>query len=137
MIKKILFIDDDEDDRFLFAEALRSINPAIICDMAEDGLEALKILEAPLLPDYIFLDLNMPVMNGFECLAEIKKNTRLQHIHVIIYSTSKNDRDVERIKNLGAISYIKKPADFKDLCDKIRCFLERDFGSGAEFSDTF
>ena len=70
-----LVADDDEDDRFFFLEALRSIDPGITCMLASNGREALTLLQSDFfsLPDYIFLDLNMPLMNGLKCLEEIKK----------------------------------------------------------------
>ena len=71
----ILMVDDDEDDRRLFFEAAKEVSESIHCVSAEDGEKALTMLQSEhgLLPDYIFLDLNMPRLNGRQCLAEIKK----------------------------------------------------------------
>jgi CheY-like chemotaxis protein len=83
----ILLVDDDQDDAYIFNEAIVTIDPNIKCIHVIDGIEALQILE-DMTVDIIFLDLNMPRMNGKECLEEIRKRNRLKDIPVIIYSTS-------------------------------------------------
>jgi CheY-like chemotaxis protein len=119
--RTILIIDDDDDDRALFADAMREIDGSITCISAIDGHDALKFLknEANSLPDYIFLDLNMPRLNGKQCLAEIKKNSRLRNIPVIIYSTSGRPEDMEETKKLGAMQFITKPTLFDEIIDAI------------------
>ncbi len=122
-----LLADDDEDDRMLFEEALAEVNPNIRCISATNGKEALAVLQnqLPLLPDYIFLDLNMPKMNGLECLAELKKMDTLKNIPVVIYSTSSDSNSVEESKKLGALDFFVKPPNFNSLKD----FLQR-FAAG-------
>ena len=117
--------DDDEDDRMLFSEALTEINPDIKCIMAKNGEEALFLLQNGLfeLPDYIFLDLNMPVMNGLKCLAEIKKTSLLKHIPVVVYSTASKKEYIEESKNLGAMSFFIKPPDFTGLTQYLKTIL--------------
>ena len=119
-IKVVLLIDDDADDRELFREALQQIAPAAHCLEAEDDV-ALFLLSQPetRLPDVIFLDLNMPRMNGRQCLIEIKQTDTLVHIPVVIYTTSKRVADVEETKNLGAVHFITKPAAFDKICQSI------------------
>ena len=117
MVKKFLLTDDDKDDRELFSEALASIDPGIICQGAEHGREALRILESPGMrkPDIIFLDINMPVMNGWELLNTLKKDNARNDIPVIIYTTSSEDRDRQIAKDLGALCFVTKPDDFKQV----------------------
>jgi CheY-like chemotaxis protein len=113
---KILLIDDDIDDQFIFLDALKEISFDHECIIANNGIEALALLtENPLLVDAIFLDLNMPLMNGFEFFIILKKDSRLSQIPVIIYSTSDNPEDQKRMKEFGAIKFITKTADFKNL----------------------
>ena len=83
----------------------------------QKGEEALFLLNNGLLelPDYIFLDLNMPVMNGLKCLAEIKKTTLLKNIPVVIYSTASRKEYQEESIKLGAINFFIKPADYRGL----------------------
>lgn len=117
--------DDDEDDRILFLEALSQINPAIKCMMAKNGKEALLMLQSDMfvLPDYIFLDLNMPIMNGLKCLMEIKKLALLKHIPVIIYSTSAEEEFKDAGKRLGALDFFVKPSDFGGLLKYLKKML--------------
>jgi CheY-like chemotaxis protein len=118
--KTCLLVDDDEDDKEIFCLALQRIDPAIECTTASDGLEALSILKnKSYVPGYIFLDLNMPRMNGKECLKEIKKQDHLSDVPVIIFSTSAAERDIEETRRLGASSFITKPPLVATLAKKL------------------
>jgi CheY-like chemotaxis protein len=113
----ILYADDDVDDCELVVEALEKIDPGINCVMANDGLQALQMLnEEQNLPDYIFLDVNMPVMNGKNCLIELKKDDRLKEIPVVIYSTTQDREEIQELYAIGACEFLKKPNSFNDLC---------------------
>ena len=115
---KIFFIaDDDPDDREIFIEALHGIDKLCKCVTAFDGQEALSKLTNGIgqLPDFIFLDLNMPRMNGKQCLVEIKKNSKLRKIPVIIYSTSTDEKDIAETLELGAAFFLQKPNRFDEL----------------------
>ncbi len=107
----ILLVDDDEDDRKLFFDAVKELDAAITCISARDGQEALRYLRetANPLPDFIFLDLRMPGLSGQQCLVEIKKEPRLSSIPVMIYTTSRNVRESEELKQLGATHFMSKP----------------------------
>jgi CheY-like chemotaxis protein len=120
--KNILLIDDDEDDRWLFAEALARTAPGVRCTTVSGGLEAIELLsdESKPLPDLIFLDLNMPGMDGKKCLAQIKTNRRLKPIPVVVYSTSNFYRDIEETERLGATRFIMKPTEYSQLCNMFR-----------------
>ena len=123
---KILYADDDIDDCELIVEALEQIDPGIECTMVSDGKQALNVLnEEAALPDYIFLDVNMPVMDGKHCLMEIKKDHRLKDIPVVIYSTSQNENEISELYAMGAREYLKKPNSFSDLCFSLREVIER------------
>ena len=127
---KIFFIaDDDPDDRELFIEALRTIDPGCECITAMDGEEALSKLNdgLPQLPDFIFLDLNMPRVNGRECLAVIKKNERVNKIPVIIYSTSAEKKDMQETIHSGAAFFLQKPNRFDDLSRALENIISRDW----------
>jgi CheY-like chemotaxis protein len=122
LYKNFFIADDDPDDQELFIEALLEIDACYSCITAYDGQEALKILFGPAiyLPDIIFLDLNMPKINGKECLAEIKKNNLLKEIPVIIYSTSADKRDMLEAMQLGAVFFLQKPNSFDELSRALR-----------------
>jgi CheY-like chemotaxis protein len=120
LTRTCLLVDDDEDDKEIFCLALQNIDPSIDCRTASDGLEALSILkDGSFVPDFIFLDLNMPVMNGKECLKEIRKQNHLHDTPVIIFSTSSAERDREETKALGASAFITKPPLVSTLAKKL------------------
>ncbi|AEV96434.1 hypothetical protein A4D02_19940 [Niastella koreensis] len=107
----ILLIDDDEDDRQLFFEATEEYDNTIKYVGAANAREALLYLNNGdnALPDFIFLDLRMPGLSGEQCLVEIKKDTRLASIPVIIYTTSRDEKESARLKGLGAAHFMSKP----------------------------
>lgn len=113
----ILLADDDEDDRLFFEEAFEEVKVRHSITPFINGvklMEYLNQLENPK-PDIIFLDLNMPMKSGIECLKEIKKDERLKDITVAIYSTSSSEQDIHETFVAGANVYIKKPNDFSHL----------------------
>jgi CheY-like chemotaxis protein len=112
MSKEIVFflVDDDADDRLIFTMALGCLHSKIECITAKDGEEALEMLKnETFTPDFIFLDLNMPRVDGKECLVQIRKMERLQKVPVYIYSTSLQEKDREETLSLGATGYFIKP----------------------------
>lgn len=117
MSKKIILLaDDDRDDAEMFCEALADIDESIICHCAENGDQALKMLNShDKTPEVVFLDLNMPIMNGWECLKRLKSEERYKDIPVIMISTSSHKNDMEAAGNLGAFCYFVKPNNFNDL----------------------
>ncbi len=117
MIRDILLVDDDLDDIDLFREALNEIDSLVNFHSAKNGRKALELLHSPqiITPDLIFLDINMPEMNGWRCLAELKSTPLLKEIPVIMYSTSATKMDEQRASSLGAKSIYQKPERFEDL----------------------
>ncbi|GGD35581.1 response regulator [Flavobacterium orientale] len=113
----IALADDDVDDRLFFKDAFDELKINTIVDTYCDGEELMTFLnnENSKLPNIIFLDLNMPRKNGFECLLEIKKNKKFDSIAIAIYSTSSSEEDIENTFINGANIYIKKPSDFATL----------------------
>ena len=122
-------VDDDPDDQELFIQALKGIDQSGQCITAFDGRDALqKILnEMLLLPDFIFLDLNMPLMNGKQFLTEIKNNEQLRQIPVIIYSTSYEKKDIEETTALGAAFFLQKPNKFDELYSALADIVSGNF----------
>jgi CheY-like chemotaxis protein len=115
--KSCLLIDDDHDDQLVFSLAINAIDRSVKCVMADSGFAALHKLEQEpfFTPDLIFLDLNLPGMNGIDCLIRIKANPRLTKIPVIIYSTSSREEDRIKTKALGVTAFITKPDHIVDL----------------------
>lgn len=120
MIKKILLIDDDTDDLEMFSEALSEVDPSVKCIQAIDCFIALELLEKKAEPDLIFLDINMPRMNGWECLSKLKNTEEYKNIPVIMYSTSSHQKEKETASELGASDFISKPHNYIDLKNMIR-----------------
>lgn len=130
LLKNIFLAEDDTDDQFLFTDALKEIDPSIRCQIASNGRETIELLKKlTVLPDVIFLDLNMPYMNGFECLTKLKNDVRLSTLPVVIFTTSQNPADVEATHQLGANVFLSKPAKFADLKVKLQRILSLDFHS--------
>ncbi len=112
----ILLVDDDEDDRMFFEEALEDLNLAADFEYVPDGLKAIERLTGnKKLPDIVFLDLNMPLLSGRECLEQIRANDALKDLKVVIYSTSFDPVTVELLYNNGASRYIRKPGAYNEL----------------------
>jgi len=117
MAKKILLTDDDADDAEIFRQALRQVDPTIQFVHVDSGHIFFDYLhdEKNDKPDIIFLDLNMPEMNGWQCLAKIKNEKKFDEIPVIIYTTSSNPREYEIAQDLDAHGLVTKPSDPKVL----------------------
>lgn len=113
----ITLAEDDEDDRLFFMDAFEELKIDTVVNMVNNGRELLNYLydQETVLPNIIFLDLNMPILNGIECLKEIKRDKKFNDIAIAIYSTSTSDQDIEDTFVLGANIYIKKPSNFNDL----------------------
>jgi DNA-binding response OmpR family regulator len=127
---KILLADDDPDDRELFTDAANNHNADV--DSVPNGVQLMKFLsQSDELPDFIFLDLNMPEKGGKECLQEIRQHERLKHLPVIIYSTSSSKRDIDDTYDLGADLYITKPNSFTQLKNTVKGILEIDWSKNT------
>ncbi len=113
----IILADDDEDDRLFFTDAFDELKINTKVQTYNDGAALMDYLndEDSILPEILFLDLNMPKKNGIECLQEIKSNPKFSNIAVAIYSTSSSEEHIEETFVSGANIYIKKPSDFNML----------------------
>src|SRR5579863_7968249 len=122
---KILLADDDPDDCILFKDALDHLGIGASVEIAEDGEQLMLRLDTKSsgLPDLIFLDLNMPRKNGFQCLSEIKQDDQLKSLPVIIYSTSIDKDAVNLLYQKGAHYAFRKPGDFNQLKQTINKVL--------------
>ncbi|MFI5218474.1 MAG: response regulator [Bacteroidia bacterium] len=127
----VLLAENDEDDCMFFKEAFNEINLNLHLFIVHNGIELMNYLSETmrLLPQLLFLDLNMPLKNGFECLHELKENKRLKDIPVIVYSTSNSSDDYEKCRQLKAHLYISKPNSFIKLKEVIQKVLVTDFVS--------
>jgi two-component system chemotaxis response regulator CheY len=120
--KSILLIDDDDDELDIFIIALNESGVDYNCNFANSAEQAFMILKG-LVPDFIFLDINMPKTNGFKCLQEIKKIKYLKETPVIIYSTGINDESRRDALTMGASACIQKPRRLKSLTETLKMVL--------------
>ena len=118
----VLLAEDDEDDILLFKTVLSELNHNIPVTVATNGILLMAFLkQASTLPEMIFLDLNMPHKNGFECLSEIKSNEKLNSIKIVILSTSSQRQQIENAYKGGADLCLTKPVSytqFKNMMEK-------------------
>ncbi len=125
MIKSLLVIDDDADELHFFSQAVSAINPYYQCIASSHPVEALeKLRKEEINPNFIFLDLNMPVMNGWDCLRELKKIPCLSNIPVIILTISSFEKDAEKVFALGANLFLQKPNTIQRLVESIKKIIE-------------
>lgn len=121
----VFLADDDEDDCLFFQEALQELSVSIQLTTAKDGEQLMQLLgrEEGNLPHALFLDLNMPRKNGFECLTEIRNNAALNNLAVVVFSTSFHQELADKLYAGGAQYYIRKPVIFSELKDLIESTL--------------
>lgn len=118
MIKRFFLADDDEDDTSMFAEALKGIDSSIEFHTAQNGRDLVeKLKRQKHFPNVIFLDINMPEMNGWEALEVLKKEENLKDIDVIMYSTSSSMVEGKKAIQKGALCFYEKPPNFLMLKD--------------------
>ena len=124
MHKNFFLIDDDPDELDIFSEALSEVDPTCTCVWADSPFTALELLKKQV-PDIIFLDINMPRMDGFECLREIRKMDHLSAVPIILYSNGINDEACKKAVRLGASGCVRKAADIPKLTSIIRRVMKK------------
>src|SRR5688572_32387226 len=131
--KLILLVEDNRDDEELAIRALKKNNIQNAVVVARDGVEALEYLfgpgsgsgsggdaDAPVLPQVILLDLNLPKLNGLDVLRRIRAEQRTRFLPVVVLTSSKEDEDILNSYSLGANSYVRKPVDFAQFIEAVK-----------------
>lgn len=133
-IRHIVLADDDDDDCDLFHEALDELYIAPRLTIAKDGQQLMNFLQQSdlHLPDIIFLDVNMPLKNGIECLQDIRDTEKLKDLPVIIFSTSAQEWALEKVYELRASIFVLKPNSFIKLREVIREVLMIDWSKSPQ-----
>lgn len=126
----ILLVDDDEDDRELFFDAVKEVDKTIKEISLSNGMDALAYLRDKdnALPDFIFLDLRMHGISGQKCLEEIKNDSRLSAIPVIVYTTSMEVDESVALKKMGAAHFMTKPTSPDEIYYMLSVVLEENWG---------
>ncbi len=125
----VFLADDDGDDREFFKSACSEVDNVLRCRTFSDGKSILDYLvkNGSELPDIIFMDINMPGKDGFQCLEEIRSIKHLRDLCIIIYSTSKNLKDIKKSYELGANGFVQKPNSFSSLKNLLVSIFETDW----------
>ena len=132
MNKKVLLIDDDEDEQSIFTEAIHAANIAVDCVYANNAEQGIKLLDN-LLPDFIFLDFNMPGMNGIQCLKKLKEKLSFKEIPIILYSTGADERLADTAIKLGAAACFKKAFSIHAFADTLKKILLPDVNANTMY----
>ncbi|WP_035695162.1 response regulator [Flavobacterium soli] len=123
---RLVLTDDDTEDCEMFNEALKMVDTNVTLEVLHNGQELLDHLHENCseLPNLVFLDLNMPIMDGIETVEAIRNDDKLKHISVVIFSTSSREEDIEQTYCKGANGFICKPSNFTKLQEIIKKALE-------------
>jgi CheY-like chemotaxis protein len=127
LYRVVLLIDDDKEDQEIFSDAVREVDNSIRfvsefnSDKAMSNISSMKHEK----PEIIFLDMNMPRLNGKQLLSELKSDPEMMHIPVVMCSTFFGDRDVAETARLGAAHHLVKPTRFNELCEAIADILQK------------
>lgn len=134
----IFYTDDDIDDREAFRDALAEVDSTLILTSASNGESLLEALNAPPpVPRVIFLDLNMPGLNGFEVLRAIRANKESYHYPVIIFTTADDEKTAAALRSLGANMFVTKPRSYDGLKKAIAECINRDWTAGGDEGSYF
>lgn len=128
---KLLLIDDDADDQEIFLTALSDLKTPFECETANNGRSALEKLQSgEVKPELIFLDLNMPLMDGRQFLKHLRNTEGIQHLPVFIFSTTNDARTITETMALGADRFVSKPPSYHGLVSLLSHLLENELLPG-------
>jgi DNA-binding NarL/FixJ family response regulator len=130
MNTKLFLGEDDVEDMEFFTDIISEISPDIQISVAKNGIELMKLLESEKQhPDFIFLDLNMPIKTGFECLKEIRGTEKWKSVKIVILSTSSHREQINEVYKMGADLYLKKPNSYSAFKEILSKCLQMDWDS--------
>jgi CheY-like chemotaxis protein len=134
LLTNIWLCDDDEEDHFVFSQALRDILPKAHLTTFLNGSDLLFQLHRRQ-PDILFLDINMPMMNGIECLKAIRSDSILRKLPIVIYSVSEYHVDLKASFGHGAAIYLVKPHVYQDLIEQLKTLFQLDWSDSGLITD--
>lgn len=130
---EFLLVDDDNDDSDLIVEALNEMDIPVNYTYAMEGADAVKMIDGGYVPNIIFLDINMPGMDGWQCLKQFKSNQAVKDVPVIMYSTSSFQHEIDKAFELGALAFFTKPNHYsllkKNICNVLTALQDNEINS--------
>jgi DNA-binding response OmpR family regulator len=135
-MKSIMLAEDDEDDRMMFKEVIQQVNPGFTLQIVSDGHQLLSLLEN-ILPDILFLDLDMPYKNGLECLVAIRENEKMQDLPVVMFSSTTRQANIQTAYEMGAHLFLIKSAYFKEYVASVNAILELDWSNPGTIKEQY
>jgi response regulator RpfG family c-di-GMP phosphodiesterase len=138
MLYNVFYTDDDPDDQEMFIDAIHEIADNVKVSTQKNGKELLNLLQTPPpVPNIVFLDLNMPIKNGYEVLTEIKNIEHARNLPVIVFTTSDHAEAVEKTRQLGARLYVTKPTSYFTLKSMLKDIMSIDWLTYVSSENTF
>lgn len=122
LIQNIILAEDDEDDKYIFADALKEIDDRIKVEYVTDGNKLMNLLQH-FMPDILFLDLDMPHKNGLECLVEIRSHSKLKELPVVVFSSTTRPANIQTAYEMGAHLFLIKSSNFKDYKEALKTIM--------------
>ncbi|HEV7621379.1 MAG TPA: response regulator [Flavisolibacter sp.] len=135
-IRSIVLADDDQDDHSFFKAALAEITSSIKLTIVENGDELLNLLDH-YIPDFIFLDLEMPCKNGLQCLNEIRANNKIKDIPIVIFSSTSRPANIDAAYEMGADLFFIKPSVYNELILSIRAILQLNWNNPSKIKEQY
>lgn len=136
LLQSIILADDDPDDHEFFHDILVDIDPRFKLNIVKDGAELLLLL-SHFIPDLLFLDLEMPVKNGLECLREIRSNPQTKHLPVVVFSSTTRPANIETAYEMGADLFLIKSHSYSDLLSSVKALLDLDWSNPAVIKEQY
>lgn len=136
VIRNVILADDDADDLLIFEEMLRAIDPSVKLEVVTDGQELLHLLQN-IYPDLLFLDLDMPVKNGLECLVEIRGNERLKNLPVVVFSSTTRPANIQTAYEMGAHLFLIKSPSYQEHLAAVKAILALDWSEPEEIKNQY
>lgn len=135
-VRSVILADDDADDHDFFRAALWEIDPSIRLDVVDNGLELLDLLSC-YVPDLLFLDLEMPLKNGLECLLAIRRNPQLRALPVVVFSSTTRPANIQTAYEMGADLYLIKSHNYSDLRSSVKALLFMNWSDPARVKEQY
>jgi len=136
LINSVILADDDIDDIDIFKEAISSIDGNIKLEIVKNGRELMSLL-SHMLPDLLFLDLEMPQKNGLECLVEIRGDKKLKDIPTVVFSSTTRPSNIQTAYEMGGHLFLVKSPVYSELTTAIKAVVSLDWSNPKAIKDQY